>query len=103
MVFIFCLNGIFNVALPFTCPWAYRQMPGMGPGHTVVQVMMTGFAFLSLLASLSLCGRRSHDNGKPGLLGILLPIILLGFLILGLLRGDPGPNRYGDGPFEPDA
>ena len=42
--------------------------------------------------------KRLHDMGKPGILALTLfiPVIsFIPFVILCVLPGDPGPNRYG--------
>jgi uncharacterized membrane protein YhaH (DUF805 family) len=103
LVFIFILNVILNVALPLAYPDAYMQTPGLGSERTMAEGVLDGFALLSFLCSLSLCARRSHDYGGSGCLGMVISIFLIGVLILGIKRGDPGPNRYGDGPFVPRA
>jgi uncharacterized membrane protein YhaH (DUF805 family) len=57
---------------------------------------------LLLVAGIALHLKRLHDRGKswPWLLLLLIPVVGLIWAIvdLGILEGDPGPNRYGPPP-----
>ena len=59
---------------------------------------------LLLLAGIALHLKRLHDRGKswPWLLLLLVPVVGLIWAIvdLGVLEGEPGPNRYGPPPLE---
>ena len=54
---------------------------------------------LIVIAGLSLHVKRFHDRGKSGwwVLVFFIPVIGFVWMIveMGLLSGDPGPNRYG--------
>jgi uncharacterized membrane protein YhaH (DUF805 family) len=55
-------------------------------------------AILSIWCGFALGVKRVHDFGKPGLLALALfvPVLqLIGPIVLSILPGDPGPNRYG--------
>ena len=51
-------------------------------------------------ASLAVMSRRLHDKGLTAWLMLLgfVPFGQLALLILAVLRGDEGPNGYGDDP-----
>jgi len=59
---------------------------------------------LLLLAGVALHLKRLHDRGKdwPWLLLLLIPVVNYIWMIidLGLLEGEPGPNRFGPPPVE---
>lgn len=61
---------------------------------------LVGLSFLLLLPpTLSVTTRRLHDSGKSGGWQCVVLIPILGsiiFLVLMCLKGDPGPNRFGD-------
>ncbi len=52
-----------------------------------------------LWCNVALAVKRLHDLSRPGILAISLfiPVLsIIAFLVLCLLRGDSGPNRYGE-------
>jgi len=64
-------------------------------------LLLTLFAVL-LWTSFAVRAKRWHDHGKSGwwvLIG-LIPYLggLISFVVLGCLRGNIGPNAYGDDP-----
>lgn len=80
--------GVIILAVIF----AAIKVPAIGALLYVV------FAVGAFLIGLSLAVRRLHDQDKSGLLVLLYLIPLVGgiiVLILMLLEGTPGPNRYG--------
>lgn len=62
----------------------------------------TAFLIVVLAATWSnfaLAAKRFHDLGKPAAFAAIS--LVAGFIlviVLSLIKGDPGPNRYGPGP-----
>ncbi|GAC1562808.1 MAG: DUF805 domain-containing protein [Vulcanimicrobiaceae bacterium] len=59
------------------------------------------FALVTLVPSIAALVRRLHDTGRTGwwVLVALVPVIGgLALLVLSVLEGTPGPNRYGPDP-----
>ena len=59
---------------------------------------------LIMWASFALSVKRLHDIGKPGALALMLFIPMLSaivFIVLCLIPGDKGANRYGPTPNTP--
>jgi len=62
--------------------------------------------FIFTLPAASAVSKRLHDIGFPGILGILLiplififsPLFVLGLIVIGLVPGKTGANKYGDDP-----
>ncbi|MGQ7792053.1 DUF805 domain-containing protein [Faunimonas sp. B44] len=57
---------------------------------------------LMIIPTLGIHVKRFHDRGKSGwwVLILIVPVVGLIWMIvdLGLLEGDPGPNRFGPPP-----
>lgn len=56
---------------------------------------------LALWTELALAVKRLHDRGLSGFFAIVLALPLLNFvafIVIGLMSGTPGPNRFGLGP-----
>lgn len=82
------------------------------PGFTSVASGLTGgagaiaglFALFSLVPHFAVAVRRLHDQDRSGWLLLLYLLPVLGWfalLVLFLLEGTPGPNRYGPDPKQP--
>ncbi|WP_226017951.1 DUF805 domain-containing protein [Novosphingobium sp. FKTRR1] len=72
----------------------------VGPGNWLA----SGFWLVSLIPALAVSVRRLHDQDRSGWLLLLSLIPLLGWfalLVLMLLEGTNGPNRYGPDPKAP--
>lgn len=73
------------------------EIPPPGSG----QMWALGFwvTFLaSIWSNVALGVKRLHDFGKPGILAVSLfiPVVsILAFIVLCVVPGDPGPNKYG--------
>lgn len=53
---------------------------------------------VSIWSTIALTVKRLHDIGRPGIISaaLVVPVIsLIAFVALCVMRGDPGPNRYG--------
>lgn len=71
-----------------------------GPGQTLQNL----FSLVSLIPGLAVAVRRLHDQDRSGWLLLLVLIPVLGWfalLVLMLLSGTPGTNRYGPDPKNP--
>jgi uncharacterized membrane protein YhaH (DUF805 family) len=58
----------------------------------------------AVIANLAIGVKRLHDFNAPGLFAIALfvpGLSVIATLIIGLLPGNPGPNRFGDAPDVP--
>ena len=67
-------------------------------GLIIGSILAVIFGLLYFLFAVSLILRRLHDFGQSGLWLLLYLLPFLGFLmsiILLVVAGDPGPNRYG--------
>lgn len=78
---------------------AYRVM--LAPEASTSLEVWSFALLLSIVGSLwshvALSVKRLHDFGKPGIIAIVLfiPIVsIVAFLVLCIIPGDPGPNRY---------
>lgn len=82
--------------------WAYRNGWEMGVWEKVEGGPLVGFFALgTLLPSLAVSIRRLHDSNRSGWWMLLALVPILGtiwLLILMLVRGTHGPNRYGADP-----
>ncbi|MDI6025518.1 DUF805 domain-containing protein [Corticibacterium sp. UT-5YL-CI-8] len=57
---------------------------------------------VSLWANVALSIKRLHDLGLPGLWAIPTVVFdILAIIVLALLPGNPGPNRYGERTNQP--
>jgi len=64
-------------------------------------LLVMGFALLIAVPSWSVLVRRLHDIGLSGWLSLLVFVPGCGFLFLvvvGLINGAAGPNKFGDDP-----
>ncbi len=60
--------------------------------------------FVAVIANLAIGVKRLHDFNAPGLfaLALFIPgLSVVATLVIGLLPGNPGPNRFGDAPDSP--
>ena len=67
-------------------------------GLIIGSILVVIFGLLYFLFAVSLILRRLHDFGQSGLWLLLYLLPFLGFLmsiILLVVAGDPGPNKYG--------
>jgi uncharacterized membrane protein YhaH (DUF805 family) len=108
--FALMFAGGFNL-LTMTDPTAVPEAPGalfwIGAGLLVIYVLA------ALIPSIAVTVRRLHDRDMSGwwylgvivasLIPILNIIVAIGFLVLMLLPGTPGPNRFGPDPKDPTS
>ncbi|MBO6717866.1 MAG: DUF805 domain-containing protein [Rhizobiaceae bacterium] len=53
-------------------------------------------SFMFLWWHVALGIKRLHDIGKPGYVAFLIPLfVALAFIVLAVMPGEEGPNRYG--------
>lgn len=90
-----------------------KGQEGTSPVLIALAVVVGLFAIAMFLPSLSLQVRRFHDRNKSGwwllLLFVLNAVPYLGFisaiaiLVITVLKGDVGPNKFGPDPLRPEA
>jgi uncharacterized membrane protein YhaH (DUF805 family) len=76
---------------------------GYAPLTLIAATLIFVFSLLLIVLSLANQAKRWHDIGKSAwwmLLNLVPGIGLLVHLVLGLLPGTEGPNRYGSGPLK---
>ena len=67
----------------------------------------------ALIGIIAIAVKRLHDFNLPGWIvafmlvpiffpTIALTVLVIGYLVIGLIPGTAGPNRYGDAPDVPD-
>jgi uncharacterized membrane protein YhaH (DUF805 family) len=59
---------------------------------------------VAVIANLAIGVKRLHDFNAPGMFAVALFIpglSVIATLVIGLLPGNPAPNRYGDAPDNP--
>ena len=57
---------------------------------------------VSAWANFALTGKRLHDFGKPAAWALVTLVVgFIVFIVLSLVKGDPGPNQYGERPNAP--
>ena len=75
-----------------------------GPGMMIMMVTVV-FQLAILLPSIGLAVRRLHDTGRSGW-WVLISITIIGIIPLIIwycTPGQPGENKYGRNPLEPDV
>jgi uncharacterized membrane protein YhaH (DUF805 family) len=87
------LSFLLTIALMSIAFTPYRGSLPEGPD--LYFLLLAG---LGLWMQVALVTKRLHDRGMSGLFALLqlVPIVNVGMLIfVGLMPGDPGPNRFG--------
>jgi uncharacterized membrane protein YhaH (DUF805 family) len=75
-------------------------------GRNSGQVVSDIYSLAVFLPSLGVGIRRLHDTNRSGWWYLLVFIPIVGWIVLIVflaMAGDPGPNRYGPNPQNPDA
>lgn len=104
---VYALAGLLVFTVQVFIVYRYLQ-PVLGtlangdfdPSQTLVLSPMTnvqsGIFLLGQLAHLALAAKRIHDFGKSGFFALLFMFAgAVAYLVLCLIPGTPGPNRYG--------
>jgi uncharacterized membrane protein YhaH (DUF805 family) len=95
------LNVLFGHPETVLRPWGFDTSWGL----TGIPALAGGlFGLFNLVPALAVAVRRLHDQDRSGWLLLLLLIPVLGgfaLLVLFLLDGTHGPNRYGPDPKHP--
>ena len=80
------------------------DLPVAQEGPNALDVMGRFVFVLSLWCNLAIIAKRYHDLGKSAwrILIIMIPIVGFLFLLLecGFVKGNAGPNKYGNDPFD---
>ncbi len=84
--------------------------PTIDPETGTLSLRGSGLAIavmlIALVANIAIGVKRLHDFNAPGLLAVALfvpGLSVIATLIIGLLPGNPCPNRFGDAPDIPDT
>ena len=82
--------------------------PAIDPETGALSLRGSGLAvavmLIALVANIAIGVKRLHDFNAPGLFAITLFIpglSVIATLVIGLLPGNPGPNRFADAPDAP--
>jgi uncharacterized membrane protein YhaH (DUF805 family) len=96
------LAGLFVLIVQMFLFYQVLRFPeGSAAGQGWALAFMV-VAFVSLWANFALTVKRLHDFGRPGALALVTLIVgFIVFIVLAFVRGDQGPNRYGDRPDAP--
>ncbi len=77
------------------------------PANEVGYALLAVFFFVYAWVRLAIQVKRWHDRGKSGWWTLIILIPFLGglwmFIECGFLDGDPGRNKYGPSPKDPNA
>lgn len=108
--FALMFAGGFNMAA-MSDPTAVPEAPG--PLFWVGAILLGVYVLAAIIPSIAVTVRRLHDRDMSGwwYLGVivasLIPILniiaAIGFLVLMLLPGTAGPNRFGPDPKDPNS
>jgi uncharacterized membrane protein YhaH (DUF805 family) len=85
---------------------AINLVVGAIAGHSAGQAVGELYSLAVLLPSLGVGIRRLHDTNRTGWWYLLVFIPILGWIVLIVFlaqASDPGPNKYGPNPQDPDA
>lgn len=88
----FCVLLMFAVAMPSVDEAS--GTPQFSPAFPFVLMA-------SLWTQFSLTVKRLHDRGLSGWLSLVMAVPFInffGYVVIGLLPGDPGRNQFGPGP-----
>jgi uncharacterized membrane protein YhaH (DUF805 family) len=98
----YILAGLFVLIVQMFLFYQVLRFPqGSAAGQGWAFAFMIA-AFVSLWANFALTAKRLHDFGRPGAFALVTLIVgFVVFIVLAFVRGDPGPNRYGDRPDAP--
>jgi uncharacterized membrane protein YhaH (DUF805 family) len=100
LVFV-ALNVLFGHPQTIVSPGGVRAYSGLTGIPAIIGSL---FALASIIPHLAVGVRRLHDQNRTGWLLLLYLIPVLGWfalLVLFLLDGNQGPNRYGPDPKQP--
>ncbi len=110
---VYALAGLLVFIMQMFIVYRYLQ-PVLGqladgsfdPGVTLALSPMTNVQsavfLLGQLAHIALAAKRIHDFGRSGFFALLFMFAgLIAYLLLCLLPGTPGPNKYGSRPNTP--
>jgi uncharacterized membrane protein YhaH (DUF805 family) len=110
---VYALAGLLVFVVQMFIVYRYLQ-PVLGqladgsfdPGATLALSPMTNVQsavfLLGQLAHIALAAKRIHDFGRSGFFALLFMFAgLIAYLLLCLLPGTPGPNKYGSRPNAP--
>ena len=96
----FFIVAILGIALQPTIDPETGSLSLRGGGLAVVTLLV------AVIANIAIGVKRLHDFNVPGLFAVTLFVPFLSViatLVIGLLPGNRGPNRFGDAPnIQPD-
>ncbi|MDR1164417.1 MAG: DUF805 domain-containing protein [Deltaproteobacteria bacterium] len=90
-IFLFVLAGAF-------------LLPKDNPNAKNIVVLGSVICYLAIfVGQVSILARRVHDIGSSAWLVLVAYIVPFVALVMAFMPGDKGPNKYGSGPFRPNA
>jgi uncharacterized membrane protein YhaH (DUF805 family) len=113
IVYLIC--GALMVAGGYSMTNLYSPEPQLAEGPGILFWIGAGllgiFALASIIPSIAVVVRRLHDRGLSGwwylgaIVAAMIPLVNIiagiAMLVLMLLPGNPGPNKYGPDPKDP--
>ena len=95
----YLLAGLLANLVPLFLLYRFTLVPEGSPESMGWAVAFTLIGILAIWAIFALSVKRVHDLGKPGAyaLALFVPLVsYVAFVILCVMPGEPGPNRYGE-------
>jgi uncharacterized membrane protein YhaH (DUF805 family) len=94
----YLLAGLLANLVPLFLLYRFTLVPEGTQEATGWAVAFTLIGALSVWAIFALSVKRVHDLGKPGgfALALFIPVVsYIAFVVLCVMPGEPGPNRFG--------
>ena len=90
------LGGLFLVVVQLFLLYQFMRVDPQSPAGGFWALSFWIVVFVSAWCNFALTAKRFHDFGKPGLLALISLVAgFILFIILFFIKGDPGPNQYG--------
>lgn len=100
----YLLAGLLANLVPLFLLYRFTLVPEGSQESMVWALAFTLMGVVAIWAIFALSVKRVHDLGKPGAyaLALFVPVIsYIVFVVLCVMPGEPGPNRYGEATNSP--
>ena len=100
----YLLAGLLANLVPFFLLYRFTLVPEGSQESMGWAVAFSLIGVISIWAIFALSVKRVHDLGKPGAyaLALFVPVIsYVAFIVLCVVPGEPGTNRYGEATNSP--